>query len=125
MKKIGLGILIILIALTISGVAGAGMLIPTAEQAKKRSKIDNSSVIEIDADDNLALTTPGLEKIVFIHYKKGYGGFCNNNGVCERELGENPSCADCKKDKDEPEEPTTACYAFLGKSTKWKGFPVD
>ena len=36
---------------------------------------------------------------------------CNNNGVCEPELGENPSCSDCKSSTDE-EEPIErrACY---------------
>lgn len=28
--------------------------------------------------------------------------FCNNNGVCEPELGENPSCWDCKNGGEEP-----------------------
>ena len=31
--------------------------------------------------------------------------FCNKNGVCEPELGENPSCKDCKNVKEEPSEP--------------------
>ena len=35
--------------------------------------------------------------------------FCNNNNVCEPELGENPSCADCKTGEEEPPEERT-CY---------------
>lgn len=31
--------------------------------------------------------------------------FCNNNGVCEPEFGENPSCADCKNGDDEEPAP--------------------
>ena len=111
MKKILLGILIGVVVLALSGVATAG-LIPANEKAKGGPKI----------------SPPGLEKVVFIHYKKGYGGFCNNNEICEPELGENPSCPDCKKDKEEPEdpeEPTTTCYAFLDKWAKWNELPVD
>ncbi len=122
MKKIALGIFVVVMILSLSGVAGAGKLIPTADQAKEKAKVDNSPVIE-KTGDHLVLSPPGLEKVVFIHYKKGYGGFCDNDGVCEKDLGENPSCADCKKDKDEPEDPTTACYAFLG--AKWQDLPVD
>ncbi len=33
---------------------------------------------------------------------------CNYNGVCEPELGENPSCSDCKSDSTPPAERT--CY---------------
>lgn len=67
----------------------------------------------------------GLEKIVFIHYKKGFAKPpCDNDGVCEPELGENPSCADCKNGggNGNGEEEST-CYAFLG--AKWKDLPVD
>ena len=108
MKKILLGILIGVVVLGLSGVAAAG-LIPANEKAKGGSKI----------------SPPGLEKVVFIHYKKGYGGVCDNDGICEPELGENPSCSDCKKDKEEPEDPTTTCYAFLDKWAKWQELPVD
>ena len=43
--------------------------------------------------------------------------FCNDNGVCEPELGENPSCPDCKNGEEEP-TPTPApeersCYPDL------------
>ncbi|MCK4497253.1 MAG: matrixin family metalloprotease [Candidatus Aenigmarchaeota archaeon] len=63
----------------------------------------------------------GLEKIVFIHYKKGFAKPpCNNNGVCEPELGEKKSCADCRNGGG-----GSKCYAFLGKGVKWKGLPVD
>jgi len=124
MKKVILGILVAIMVLCLSGVAGAGKLIPVADQANEKAKTDNASVIE-KTGDHLVLTSSGLEKVVFIHYKKGYGGFCDNDGVCEKDLGENPSCADCKKDKDEPEEPTTACYAFLGKWIEWKEWPVN
>lgn len=60
-----------------------------------------------------------VEGYAFVHYKKGYGRVCDNDGVCEP--GENPSCVDCKKDTNGEEEST--CYAFLG--AKWKELPVD
>ncbi len=121
MKKVGLGILIGIVILSLSGVAGA-MLIPAADQAREKTRADNSPVIERGKGGDLALTAPGLEKIVFIHYKKGHGRVCDNDGVCERELGENPSCADCEKNE-EPEDPTSLCYAFLG--AKWKESSVN
>jgi len=74
---------------------------------------------------------PDLEKIEFIHWKKGFAKPpCDNDGKCEPELGENPSCGDCKNGEEEPPEPTTTCYAFMGKYgkryLKWpaKNLPV-
>ena len=107
MKKILLGILMAVIILGLSGIATAS-LIPASEKAKGGPQI----------------SPPGLEKVVFIHYKKGYGQVCNNDGICEPELGENPSCADCKKDKTNGEEEST-CYTFLDKWAKWKELSVD
>ena len=72
---------------------------------------------------------PDLEKIEFIHWKKGFAKPpCNNNGVCDP--GENPSCPDCKNGGgEEPPEPTTTCYAFIGqygkRLLKWPELPVD
>jgi len=73
---------------------------------------------------------PALEKVVFIHWKKGFAKPpCNNNGICEPELGENPSCPDCKNGEEPPPEPSTACYAFMGKYgktyLKWRELPVS
>ncbi len=99
----------VILVLSVSIIA-ASVLIPRSDKA--------------DPNGEAPITPPGLEKVVFIHYKKGYGGFCNLNGVCERDLGENPSCADCKKDVEEPEDPdTSSCYAFLG--ANWKNLPVN
>ena len=52
--------------------------------------------------------------------KKGFGRVCNNNGICERELGENPSCVDCKGGEDPVEPDTSSCYGFLARGAKWK-----
>ena len=61
------------------------------------------------------------DKIVFVHYKKGFAKPpCNNNGVCEPELGEKKSCADCRNGGGE-----STCYKFLAKGVKWKDLPVD
>lgn len=46
---------------------------------------------------------PGLSKIVFIHYKKGFGKPSWVGGTKEKEL---------------------ECYDFLGRWFKWKGLPV-
>lgn len=123
MKKIGLGIFVAVMILSLSGVVGAGKLLPMADEARESTKAENSPIIQRGEGSDLALTPPGLEKVVLIHYKKGYGRVCDNDGVCERDLGENPSCADCKNGGEEPEEPTTTCYAFLG--AKWKDLPVN
>ena len=107
MKKIGLGILTALTVLAISGVAAA-MLIPAADQVKERARVENCPVIEkveIKGEEHLALTTPGLEKIVFIHYKKGFA---------------KPPWAGGGKEPKEPE-----CYDFLGKWVKWQELPVN
>jgi len=111
MKKIILGILVAVVALAISGVA---MAVPdqAANVAKEKAK------------------APDLEKIEFIHWKKGFARPpCNNNEVCEPELGENPSCGDCKNGGEEPEEPSATCYAFLGqygkRFLKWGEWPVS
>lgn len=123
MKKIGLGIFVAVMVLSVSGVAGAGKLLPAADQAKEKAKVDNSPVIE-KTDEHLVLTSPGLERVVFIHYKKGFGrpGTECGNGVCEP--GENASkCpADCGSSSGGEE---SACYAFLGKWVKWQKLPVS
>jgi len=126
MKKIGLGIFIGIVVLGLSGVVGAGLIIPAADRAKEAAKAPKNSPA---ISENWALEAPGLEKIEFIHWKKGFAKPpCNNNGICEPELGENPSCADCKNEGEEP-APTETCYAFLGqygkKLLKWGELPVD
>ena len=111
----------VLISLVVISVVSAAMLIP----ANEKGMADNAPRIE-KTDEDLILTPPGLEKVVFIHYKKGYGGVCDGDGICEPEMGENPSCADCKKDKEEPEEPdTSSCYGFLAREAKWKELPIN
>jgi len=84
MKKIGLGILIGVVILGLFGVA-----IAISNQGAEKSK------------------APDLEKIEFIHWKKGYG---KPEGVGKA-----------------PKTPT--CYAFLGKYgktyLKWPTLPVD
>lgn len=107
MKKLALGILVIAVALVLSGVATA-MLIPADEQAKDKVKADNAPVIEkvdIEGEEHLALSSPALEKIVFIHYKKGFA---------------KPPWAGGGKDKKEPK-----CYGFLGRGVKWEELPVN
>lgn len=109
MRKTKLGVLFVLTLLVIS-VVSASMLIPKADKGKE------------NANDKAPITPPGLEKVVFIHYKEGFAKpTCDNDGVCEPELGEKKNCADCKNGS----EGESTCYAFLGKGVKWKEFPVD
>ena len=113
MKKIGLGILIAVIVVLVLLASGVVIAIPNeaADVAKEKAK------------------APDLEKIEFIHWKKGFAKPpCNNDGICDPE--ENPSCPDCKKGEEEEEPgPTATCYAFLGQYGKrlleWKALPVS
>lgn len=107
MKKLALGILVIAVALALSGVATA-MLIPAADQAKDKARANNPPVIEkveIEDEEHLALTTPGLERIVYIHYEKDFA---------------KPPWAGGGKGKKEPK-----CYGFLGRGVKWQELPVN
>jgi hypothetical protein len=72
---------------------------------------------------------PTLESIEFIHWKKDFAKPpCNGNGVCEPQLGENPSCSDCKG-TDDQEPAASDCYAFMGKYgktfLKWRALPLS
>lgn len=99
-------ILLALVAiLLVSAKAASAMLIPVADKAKESSRADTAPVIEkVDKDgEHLALTPPGLEKIVFIHYRKGFA--------------KPPWAGGGKKE--------LACYDFLARWAKWKELPVD
>jgi len=71
---------------------------------------------------------PVLEKIVFVHWHKGFAKpSCNNDGICDP--GEKPSCGDCKSKGGDEEPPTTLCYDFMGqygkKLLEWRTLPVQ
>lgn len=104
MKKIILGILAVLVVLGLSGQVAASMLIPAADKAKENARVGNSPVID-QGEEHWALTPPGLERIVFIHYKKGFA---------------KPPWVGEGKGKKEPK-----CYDFLGRDVKWQELPVD
>lgn len=100
MRKIFLGILIGVVILGISGMAGAGLMIPASEKAKEKAgvAVEKSPVISGD----WSLSTPGLEKIEFIHWKKDFA---------------KPSGKAAKP---------PACYKFLTPTkTKWTVLPVN
>lgn len=103
MKKVNLGILIALFVfiLMIGGVAMAAMFIPAVEQAKGNAKADNAPVIT-KANDHWVLAPSGLERIVFIHYKKGFA--------------KPPWAGGGKKE--------SKCYDFLGRGVEWEELPV-
>jgi hypothetical protein len=83
--------------------ASAGVYVPMSEKGKEQSKAANSPVI-VQNDDGFALNPPGLDRIIFIHYKKEFA---------------KPPWAS-KPDKDT----ATTCYEMLGKGVKIRG-PVD
>ena len=105
MKKITIGIVIGIVILGLSGIATAGILVPASEKAQDKNKADNSTIIT-KTGDGLVLTPPGLEKIVFVHYKKGFA---------------KPSWVNNPKDKADKNE----CYEFLGREVSWKDLSVD
>lgn len=105
MKRLSLGLLIggVVLVLALAGVALAGMMIPAADQAKQKAQIAVNKSPALEGD--WALSPPGLERIEFIHYKKGYGKPETAKG---------------------PKAPT--CYKFLtpGKnSIRWRTLPVS
>lgn len=103
MKRKNLTLGFVMAAILVLSFTATAMLIPAAQQAKdKAAAPDNSPAIE-KADDHLVLTPPGLEKIVFIHYKKGFA---------------KPPWAG-------PPEEKVECYDFLGKWVKWQKLPVN
>jgi len=108
MRKVKLAVLVssvfvLVLALTIP--VSAGMLIPVSEKAKEKSKgIENSPVISQVAE-GLVINTPGLDRIVYIHYKKGFA---------------KPPWAGGGKDKN-----GSKCYGFLVNGAKWKDLPQD
>ena len=62
---------------------------------------------------------PVLDKITFIHYKKGYGKptGCNNDGKCQG--WESATCEDCAGSGSGSGE-ESKCYGFISKGAKWK-----
>lgn len=114
----------VLVSLIVISVISAGRLIAANGKAK-----------ETPASDKVGekAKAPDLEKIEFIHWKKGSGKGkpqteCGN-GICEP--GENwKNCLDdCPKEGGGEGKPTTTCYAFMGKYgkrlLKWGNLPVD
>lgn len=131
MKRIGLAILAVVVIASLGvGVAFAGK--PPLPPSPDNEGIDKAKVESPAIDEDGNVIALGLEKITFIHWKEGFAKpTCNNNGTCEPDLGENPSCADCKNGEEDPDptDPTAACYDFLGqygkKLLKWGALPVS
>lgn len=128
MKKIGLGILVAGVAAVL--VVSVAYALPTnrgIDRAKGRSPVIDEDTREVVAPPTVPvfpqLPESELTKIVFIRYAPGFQKekFCNDNEVCEPELGEKwQFCSDCPKPGGEEEEPTTACYDFLaGSKPRW------
>jgi len=91
------------------------MILPANGKVKEEAKaLENSAAIEkaqgdsVSTPPGLEKMPPGLEKIVFIHYRKGHG---KPPGT--------PGGGGGKK----PKEPK--CYDFLAKGVKWKELPVS
>lgn len=108
-SKILIAILVSFLAMSVVTV---GMLIPAKAEAKEKANAPADNA-------NERAKAPDLEKIEFIHWKKGTGKGkppCDDDGICDP--GEKPSCADCKNGEEEPPKPITTCYAFMGKYGK-------
>jgi len=114
--KIRLAAIFAIIILVLSMTAAASMIYLGVPD---NAKVDKSPIIE-----DKAVTPPGLEKIVFIHYKKGFGkpGTSCGNGICEAGENANKCPADCGSGEDPVD---SACYSFLAKGVEWKTLPVS
>ena len=84
----------------------AQILIPAAEKGKENSKAAENSpnIGQTLEDGDLALNPPGLEKIVFIHYRKDFA--------------KPPWAGGGEK------ENKSQCYDFLGRGVKWQELSV-
>jgi hypothetical protein len=101
-KKILLNAFVLVMIVTLLSLVASSLLIPLSENGRENSRAYNAPVI-VKSGDHFVLTPPGLQKIVFIHYKKGYA---------------KPPWADGGKKE-------TQCYDFLGRWVKWKELPVN
>ncbi len=96
---------------------------PVTQEAKNTVTIP-STAIEVAPDIFYLGTAIDKGRVVegyaFVDYKEGFGKpTCNNNGICEPELGEKKSCSDCRSGGN-GETDTSNCYGFLAKGAKWK-----
>lgn len=99
----------ILASLLVISVITVVMLIPADAEAKENIKTQSN---DDKMPPGLKNIPPGLEKIVFIHYKKGHA------------KPDKPGKPD--KPNKPGEEKGPQCYSFLGKGVKWKdGLPTS
>lgn len=70
-----------------------------------RHNFDSGFTTDLTEGQLKALSLVGVETEEVLLYHIMAKPTCNYNSVCEPELGENPSCADCKNVQEEPEEP--------------------
>ena len=122
MKKTKLGVLFVVTLLMISGIAiaqgtAARYLVKSDNVALKamfgvQHNFDTGFTTELTKGQLKALEMLGVETEEVPLYHVTGKPTCNNNGVCEPELGENPSCADCKNngEEEEPAPEERACY---------------
>lgn len=124
MKKLGLGILVGVVVLALSGVVVAQpkgvssrYFIGSDSEILKamtgvQHNFENGYTTELTLGQLKALEkltsmfNIAIEEVPLYYVLKP---FCNDNSVCEPELGENPSCADCKNGGEEP-PPSRSCY---------------
>jgi len=91
----------LVIALIVISIVSAGIL------ARNNKKSGQTQTFE----------KPKIEKILFIHYKKNFAKpNCNNNGICEPEIGERKNCLDCKTES----KKESLCYKFLRGKARWQ-----
>ena len=62
---------------------------------------------QVKALNLLGIKTERVKVYHIVGYSVSGKPFCNYNGTCEPELGENPSCPDCKNGSEE--ETTRTC----------------
>jgi len=118
MKKIGLGILIVVVILSISGIAaarpdgvGSRYFIGSDSGVLRaitgvQHNFDNGYTANLTYKQLKVLERLSIEvsEVALYHISKPA---CNNDGICDSD--ENPSCADCKKEGEEEPDPSRTC----------------
>jgi len=102
----------ILVSFLVISAVAAGMIIPANDKAEEIAANDKAEEKaqgdSVSTPPGLEKMPPGLEKIVFIHYKKGHGRPADKPGKPGGKPDKGPKC-----------------YDFFGKGIKWKELPVS
>ena len=122
-------VLTTMFALLAVGLVYALPSLPNLPPKAEISPVINNGVLEVPPPAVIPpfpdLPESQLSSVTFIRFAAEFFGkekYCNENGICEPELGERGFCSDCKGEQ-EPEP--TPCYDFLYKSKPRWNWPEN